>query len=255
MKNPDLKEIKNRISKIKHPRINKILESDKIDSLITKIQHLYLLVSNKLIVKYNLEDEIKQGKIFTILFALLTFILFIVITVFFTVTIHSVIGIGLIFSVLRQIIFCISWGYTIVKNKGKSIKKYLANLFPNSKILKEVKVRKKIPLYEENILYQVLDFLEKLDKVEFSLEIKKQITNKLKEIINILNIDNLEFKNEINTLELKRDIAKRLQEVYTIYEVNLNKIIRQNDFLSLKKEVIEQINEVENEVYVKKLKR
>ena len=174
MLNEELKEIKDNIEKIKHPRLSKIFESPKIDLIISKVQNLYHKISNKLIVKYNLEDELKQGKIFTILVALITFVLLIVLTVFFAVTLNSIIGIGLVFSFLRQIVFCLNLGYTIIKNKGKIIKKYLSNLFPNSNILKEEKVRKNIPLYEEQILYQIEDFLELLNKSNLDLELQEE---------------------------------------------------------------------------------
>ena len=49
MLNKDLKEIKDNVEKIKHPRVNKILESEKIDIIITKIQKLYHTITNKLI--------------------------------------------------------------------------------------------------------------------------------------------------------------------------------------------------------------
>ena len=252
MLNNDLKEIKEDISRVKHPRLSKILESEKIDIIITKIQNLYHDISNKLIVKYNLSDELKQGKIFTILTVIISFILLIILTVFFAVALNSIIGIGLIFSFFRQIVFCISWGYTIIKNKGNIIKKYLSNLFPNSKVLKEEKTRKNIPLYEENILYQIEDFIDLLNKSNLDLEIEKEITLKLKDIIKLLNINNLDFKSEINTLEYKQDIANRLNEINILYQNNINKNKRQEEFIELKNDVLEQIDEVENKIYVKK---
>ena len=253
MLNSDLKKIKDDLSKIKHPRISKILESDKIDKVITKIQNLYHKIADKLIIKYNLEDELKQGKIFTILIAIIAFILLIIISVFFTVTLNSIIGIGLLFSVFRQIVFCIRWGYTIIKNKGKTIKKYLSNLFPNSKMLKEEKIRKKIPLYEENILYQIEDFIEVVNKTNLDLEVEKEITIKLKEIVNMLNLNNLGFNEEIHNFEYKKEIASKLSDVYMLYQNSINSNKRQEDFMELKNDVIEQINEVENKVYVKKM--
>ena len=124
MLNKDLNDLKQDISSIKHPRLNKILESDKIDNVITKVQEFYSNLSSKLIIKYNLKDELKQGKIYTIIIAILAFIMLVVISLFSIVTVNSIIGVALIFSFIRQIIFCISWGYTIIKNKGKMIKKY-----------------------------------------------------------------------------------------------------------------------------------
>ena len=252
MRNSNLKEIKDSISKVKHPRISKILESNKIDFVITKIQNIYYKIYDKLVVKYNLEDEIKQGKIFTILFALLTFILFVVVTVFFTLTLHSIIGIGLIFSVFRQIVFCLKWGYTIIKNKGKNIKKYLSNLFPNSKILQEVNVRKKIPLYEEQILYQIEDLLDILNKEKLPLELEKEISLKLKELVNMLHLDNLDFKDEIKSMEYKKSVSNKLVEIEMLYQNYIYKKNQEDEFIELKNDVIEQINELDNKVYVKK---
>ena len=252
MLNEELKKIKKDLSKIKHPRISKILESEKIDLVITKIQNLYHQITNKIIVKYNLQDELKQGKIFTILIALLSFIFLIIISVFFAVTLNSIIGIGLIFSFIRQIIFCFKWGYTIFKNKGTTIKKYLANLFPNSKILKEVKERKNIPLYEEQILYEIEDLIDVLNKSHLDLETEKEITVKLKNIVNKLNLNNLNIKDDINSLEYKKDIANSLADIYKLYQDNLTRNNRQIEFIELKNDVLEQINEVESKVYVKK---
>ena len=215
-----LNNLKHEISSLKHPRINKILESDKIDIIINKIQDIYHKISSKLILKYNLEDELKQGKIYTILIALITFILLIIISVFFTVALNSIIGIGLIFTFFRNVIFCISWGYTIIKNKGKTIKKYLSNLFPNSKILKEDKVRKKIPLYEENILYQIEDFIEDINKNNIDINIQKEIYIKLKEIIN-------------NTVTRMKNCAENGPDIYSLFTAtnpNFEKNYKEVDF-------------------------
>lgn len=249
--NKDLKELKHEISSIKHPRLNKIFESEKIDRIISKVQDIYHRISDKLILKYNLSDELKQGKIFTILIALIVFILLIVLSVFFAVTLNSILGIGLLFSFVRQIVFCVKWGYTIVKNKGKIIKKYLSNLFPNSILLQETKERKKIPLYEEYILYQIEDFIEQLNKSNIDLEIEKEITLKLKEIVELLHL-NMDFKEELHSLEYKQDIAMKLSNINELYLNNVRKQECQKEFSVLKNDVLEQIEEVETKVYVKK---
>ena len=46
MLNKDLNDLKQDISSIKHPRLNKILESDKIDKVITKVQEFYSNLSS-----------------------------------------------------------------------------------------------------------------------------------------------------------------------------------------------------------------
>lgn len=250
--NKEIKDLKHEITSIKHPKLNKLLQSEKLDLIITKVQEIYQNISNKLILKYNLEDELKQGKIFTILIAMIAFILLIIVTVFSVVTLNSIIGIGLIFSFFRQIVFCIKWGYTIIKNKGKIIKKYLSNLFPNSKILQEEKARKNIPLYEEQILYQIEDFIDELNKNSINLEIEKEITIELKKIVEELNLASFSFEEDYKSLEYKRNIQNRLTNLYNLYQDNINKKERQEEFLELRNDVLEQIDEVNNKVYVKR---
>ena len=252
MLNDELKELKQEISLIKHPRLNKILESNKIDNIITKVQNFYSNISSKLIIKYNLKDELKQGKIYTIIIAILAFIMLVVISLCSIITVNSILGIALLFSFIRQIIFCITFGYSIIKNKGKMIKKYLSNLFPNSKILKEKKERKKIPLYEEQILYQIEDFIEELNKNKIDINIEKQITIKLKNIIEELKMPVFDFESDYYSLEYKENIQKRLMNLYYLYKSNLIKKEEEINFIELKNDVTEQINELENKVYVKK---
>lgn len=252
MLNKELKDLKQDISYIKHPRISKILESDKIDNIITKVQAFYSKISSKLVIKYNLKDELKQGKIFTIIIAILAFIMLVVISLFSIVTVNSIIGIALILSFIRQIIFCISWGYTIIKNKGKMIKKYLSNLFPNSKLLKEEKIRKNIPLYEEQILYQIEDFIDELNKSNIDINIEKEITIKLKQLVEDLKTPVYDLESDYYSLEYKQSIQKRLTNIYNLYNDNLIKKEKETNFIELKNDVVEQINKVENKVYVKK---
>lgn len=252
MLNKDLKDIKEDISKIKHPKLNKIFESEKIDVVIDKVLKIYHNITDKLIVKYNLEDELKQGKIFTILIAIISLVLLIISFVFFTVALNSIIGIGLVFSFFSQVLFCLKWGYTIIKSKGKIIKKYLSNLFPNSKLFNDKKIRTDIPLYEEQILYQIEDFIELLSKTSLDLEVEKEIIFKLRKVINMLNYNKVEFKEEIKSLEYKREIACILNDLNMLYQNNINKNTKKEKFLELKNDVLEQINDVEDKIYVKK---
>ena len=57
----------------------------------------------------------------TLIVVFVTVPLSIIIALLIAVALNSIIGIGLIFSFFRQIVFCISWGYTIIKNKGNII--------------------------------------------------------------------------------------------------------------------------------------
>ena len=70
----------------------------------------------------------------------------------------------------------------------------------------------------------------------------------------MLNLNDLEFKDELHTLEYKQDIARLFAEVNKLYQDNKFTNQRQKEFLILKDDVLEQINEVENKIYVKKLK-
>ena len=252
MLNKNLKDLKAELNIKRHNKINKILESDKIDSIINKVQDLYHKISDKLIIKYNLQDELKQGKIYTILFAIIAFILLIILTIFFAFTLNSILGIGLIFSFLRQISFCTRLGYAIIKSKGKMIKKYLSNLFPNSQVLQEKKEINTIPLYEESVLYEIQNFIEELNNSNLDLDVLKEISIKLRDIVDMLNFNKLDFKDEIHNFEYKKNIAYRLSDVYKLYQDNLENKKRQDEFLNLKDDVLEQINEVNNKVYIKK---
>jgi len=252
MSNNEIKKIKEDLFEIKHPKLNKILQSEKIDTIIFKLQNIYHFITNKLIKKYNLEDELKQGKIFTILIAIISLFLLIVLTLFFAVTLNSILGIGLIFSFFRQIIFCLQWGYKIIKNKGKIIKKYLSNLFPNSKILKEVNERKNIPLFEEYILYQIEDFIDELDRSEIDLDIEKKILKDLKDIISELKNPTREFISDYHSLDYKKNISNRLSDLYNMYRNNVIKKEQDNEYLILKNDVLEQVNELNDKIYVKK---
>ena len=109
--------------------IDKILESKRIETLIKKIHQQYEELQNKIIQKYHLKDELKQGKIFMIILIILCCVPLSIIGYLF---ISSLLGINLIFSIfknsillVRSIYIYIKWLYTIIKNKGKVIKKYV----------------------------------------------------------------------------------------------------------------------------------
>ena len=60
----------NKVDKEKKKFLDKLLESESLDKLIIKIQDIYHKIFEKLFIKYDLKNELKQGKIFTILIAI-----------------------------------------------------------------------------------------------------------------------------------------------------------------------------------------
>ena len=87
----ELKLLKQEIDKDKKTRlIDKILESQKMENIINKVTDFYHNTTEKIFNKYNLHDELKQGKIFMILVGFLAFLLLVVITLFFGITLNSI---------------------------------------------------------------------------------------------------------------------------------------------------------------------
>ena len=130
------------MAKDKKKLFDKLQESDKIDKLILKVNNIYHNISDKLLIKYDLKNELKQGKLFTILIAILAFIFLIIITAFFVIMLNSLLGLNFIFSIIKYTLFVLKWSYTILKNKGNVINKYLVLLIPNNN---KAKTKQKIP--------------------------------------------------------------------------------------------------------------
>ena len=241
----ELKELRASIDvNEKNKMIDKLLESDRIDKIILKFQGIYHKISERLFIKFDLKNELKQGKIFTILITLLIFIYLIIITVFFGIMLNSLIGLNLIFSLLKYSLFSIKLCYTILKKKGGLISKYLANLFPNSKVLKEEKVTKidGLPIFETNILKEIDDLVNKISDMEMELDLEKEIVLKLKEIVNSLNLHDESFKNQIKSLEYKKDIITRLESIKSILDSYSKKEIEKNNLLEIQTEMLEKLD-------------
>ena len=168
------------MAKDKKKLFDKLQESDKIDKLILKVNNIYHNISDKLLIKYDLKNELKQGKLFTILIAILAFIFLIIITAFFVIMLNSLLGLNFIFSIIKYTLFILKWSYTILKNKGNVIKKYLANLFPNSKLLNTTKEDELLIDYQNLILEEVDDLIEKVSNMNIDLKTKKEILVKIK---------------------------------------------------------------------------
>jgi len=247
----ELKELKESINKNKK---NKLSRTDEFDKIFLKLQSLYTKISEKLFVKYDLKNELKQGKIFTIIIAILIFIYLIIITVFFLVMLNSLLGLNFIFSILKYSIFFLKWGYKILKNKGNVILKYLTNLFPNSKVLnnkKEIKLDN-LPVFESNILEEVKGLIIKLESLNIDISFQKELVIKLKDIVNNLNLHNETFSNEIKSLSYKNEIIKQLIDVKNaVLDIELKQEM-ENRFMEVKMDVIEELDKViEDKVYTK----
>lgn len=253
----ELKLLKQSINNNDNNRlIDKILKSEEIDKIIIKLQNIYNKVSEKLFVKYDLKNELKQGKLFTIIIALLIFIYLIVITIFFTIMLNSLLGLNFIFSVLRYSIFFIKWGYTILKNKGFVIKKYLANLFPDSKLLNEKKEINidGLPVFESEVLKEINNLTLKLDNLDIDNFKLKELAIRLKNILNMLNLNDNEYLQEFKSLEYKSVVIKQLMDIKNeIKEIEIQEV-KEKRFLEVKMEIEDEINSRLNEKVYKKIK-
>lgn len=202
-------------TKIKNKLIDKLLESKEIDKLIEKIQNLYQRISEQLFIKYDLKNELKQGKIFTILIAILIFLFLIVLTVFFIIMLNSLLGLNLIFSMLKYSIFIIKWVYTIIKNKGKVIQKYLGNLFPNSKILKEESIQiTNLLVTEKNIIKEIEELIRRIENIDDNYSnSKKEFIFEIQGVTGFLKVQNKDLKKELDSLEYKMKIILSKEEL------------------------------------------
>lgn len=258
----ELKELKKELEPyIKKTLIDKLTESEVIDKLIYCFHDHYKKITDKLFIKYDLKNELKQGKIFTILVAILIFLFLILITIFFFIMLNSLLGINLIFQMFKYSIFILKWGYTLLKSKGNVIIKYLSNLFPNNRLLKE-KSKMKIeglPIFETYVLKEIDSLINSLKYLDSSnLSIKKEIILELKNIIQKLELDNEEILISIKQLEYKNKVIKDI----TAIKYKINQAIKKQEqtkkFTEIKLNYSEEL-EVEEEktkkIYTKKYKK
>ncbi len=208
--------------------IDKILESKRIETLIKKIHQQYEELQNKIIQKYHLKDELKQGKIFMIILIILCCVPLSIIGYLF---ISSLLGINLIFSIfknsillVRSIYIYIKWLYTIIKNKGKVIKKYVktslskTDLEKNNLELEQELTKENVE--EEHNLELIIELMSKIDKI-YSLDLQKDIVEVLKKIVLELNTSN---DSEEILIKLNKKIdeylgsLEKLNSRYTNYE-------------------------------------
>ena len=226
--------------------IDKLLQSKEIDKLINKIQDIYHSIAEKLFIKYDLKNELKQGKLFTIIIASLIFIYLVITTIFFVIMLNSLIGINLIFSLVKYSLFFIKWGYTIIKNKGSVIQKYLANLFPNNKSLQpKEKVIEELPPFEASIILEIENILTKLANIDLDKCSEKEIILDLKSIVQDLKLEDQTFINEIKNLSFKQDICNRLNLINLRIDNISGKLLQEQKFMEVKNNVLDKLEREE----------
>lgn len=226
--------------------IDKLLQSKEIDKLINKIQDIYHSIAEKLFLKYDLKNELKQGKLFTIIIASLIFIYLVITTIFFVIMLNSLIGLNLIFSLVKYSLFFIKWGYTIIKNKGSVIQKYLANLFPNNKSLQpKEKVIEELPPFEASIILEIENILTKLANIDLDKVSEKEIILDLKSIVQDLKLEDQTFINEIKNLSFKQDISNRLNLINLRIDNISGKLLQEQKFMEVKNNVLDKLEREE----------
>lgn len=226
--------------------IDKLLQSKEIDKLINKIQDIYHSIAEKLFIKYDLKNELKQGKLFTIIIASLIFIYLVITTIFFVIMLNSLIGINLMFSLVKYSLFFIKWGYTIIKNKASVIQKYLANLFPNNKSLQpKEKVIEELPPFEASIILEIENILTKLDNIDLDKGSEKEIILDLKSIVQDLKLEDQTFINEIKNLSFKQDICNRLNLINLRIDNISGKLLQEQKFMEVKNNVLDKLEREE----------
>lgn len=226
--------------------IDKLLQSKEIDKLINKIQDIYHNIAEKLFIKYDLKNELKQGKLFTIIMASLIFIYLVITTIFFVIMLNSLIGLNLIFSLVKYSLFFIKWGYTIIKNKGSVIQKYLANLFPNNKSLQpKEKVIEELPPFEASIILEIENILTKLANIDLDKGSEKEIILDLKSIVQDLKLEDQTFINEIKNLSFKQDICNRLNLINLRIDNISGKLLQEQRFMEVKNNVLDKLEREE----------
>ena len=226
--------------------IDKLLQSKEIDKLINKIQDIYHSIAEKLFIKYDLKNELKQGKLFTIIIASLIFIYLVITTIFFVIMLNSLIGLNLIFSLVKYSLFFIKWGYTIIKNKGSVIQKYLANLFPNNKSLQpKEKVIEELPPFEASIILEIENILTKLANIDLDKVSEKEIILDLKSIVQDLKLEDQAFINEIKNLSFKQDICNRLNLINLRIDNISGKLLQEQQFMEVKNNILDKLEREE----------
>ena len=222
--------------------IDKILSSNKVEKIIEKLYNKYTKIIKKLLTRYNLKNDLKQGKIYTIIVLIIILLLVIVLFTFFSIALNSLIGLNFILTIFKSILFLLKCSYLIIKNKKDLIIKYINNILSKEKVkIKELKLEN-IPPFEYTILVDIENTILKINTLNIDNQEKEELLNELKNITLLLKINDNTFQDEITNLKYKQDICKQLTNVlYKIKEIENKSIQRIN--LDVNKEIIiEEIN-------------
>ena len=208
----------------KHTILDKIFESKKIDTIIRKIQNIYNKIYQELFIKLDLQNDLKQGKLFTILVAIISLITLTIILFFLM---NSLLGLNLIFTLFKYCIFSLNWLYKIIKSKGILIKKYLSKLFPQSELLKSEEMKFKTESNFSNIvLNDINNLVKRINKMHLNLEDEKELALKLKEIVLMIQKEDGTIEQELKILEVRQQIIRKISEV----EWSLKEKEKQDEF-------------------------
>ena len=222
--------------------IDKILSSNKVEKIIEKLYNKYTKIIKKLLTRYNLKNDLKQGKIYTIIVLIIILLLIMVLFTFFSIALNSLIGLNFILTIFKSILFLLKCSYLIIKNKKDLIIKYINNILSKEKVkIKELKLDN-IPPFEYTILVDIENTILKINTLNIDNKEKEELLNELKNITLLLKINDNTFQDEITNLKYKQDICKQLTNVlYKIKEIENKSIQRIN--LDVNKEIIiEEIN-------------
>ena len=237
-------EIKDLIkSKKKSKLMDKILESNKVEIIIKRIQDLSDSIKKLIVEKLNLDDEEKEGRLFVILFAIIVFTMISIITL---VLLTPLVGIHLIFLFIRYSIFLL---YKIIKNKRFEIRKYLHHKFPTSNIFKEKEEFETNYNFTNIIFKEVEEIIQKMDMLNLSVEEKGSISIRLKQIILLVEKEDGNMKHELHNLKVKQEIITVLSNIEYMLEEYQRKeqdefYITKNNLLTTLDKAIEESNKV-----------
>ena len=222
--------------------VDKILSSNKVEKIIEKLYNKFSKIIKKLLTRYNLKNDLKQGKIYTIIVLIIILLLVIILFTFFSIALNSLIGLNFILTIFKSVLFLLKCSYLIFKNKKDLIIKYINNLLSKDKVkIKELKLDN-IPTFEYSILVDIENTILKINTLNIEGKPKEELLNELKNITLLLKINDNTFHDEITNLKYKQDICKQLTNVlYKIKEIENKSIQRIN--LDVNKEIIiEEIN-------------
>ena len=164
------------------------------------------------------------------------------------------------FSLVKYSLFFAKWGYTIIKNKGSVIQKYLTNLFPNNKSLQpKEKVIEELPPFEASIILEIENILTKLANIDLDKGSEKEIILDLKSIVQDLKLEDQTFINEIKNLSFKQDISNRLNLINLRIDNISGKLLQEQKFMEVKNNVLDKLEReelrIDNECNNSKVKK